>query len=190
MDKLRMPLSTVPAKGLPVNVTVTEEDLRPDGAKELSVEPVTVSGVLAPADTDYLFRGDISVEYRHTCDRCLEEAKIPSKVEVTWFFTPRDGSEELSDADEDMEILEDDERPMTYENGELDLAPHVWEEIVLTAPSKFLCREDCAGLCPRCGTNLNREQCGCPPEEEEKLGNQGLKGLANLFPNLKKDSEQ
>jgi uncharacterized protein len=79
---------------------------------------------------------------------------------------------------------------MTYENGEVDLAPHVWEEIVLTAPSKFLCREDCAGLCPRCGTNLNREQCGCPPEEEKILGNQGLQGLADLFPNLKKGSEQ
>jgi len=180
----------LPERGLAVNVTVSEEDLRPEGARELSVEPVSIAGILAAADNDYLFRGDISVEYRHTCDRCLEEARIPSKVDVTWFFTPRDGSEELSDSEEDMVEWEDVERPMTYENGEVDLAPHVWEEIVLTAPSKFLCREDCAGLCPRCGANLNREQCGCPPEEERKLGNQGLQGLADIFPNLKKGSEQ
>jgi uncharacterized protein len=189
VDKLKLTLSALPEKGLTVSAVASEEELRPEGARELNVGPVTVNGVLAEADTDYLFRGDISGEYRHACDRCLEEARVPFTVDVTWLFVPSEGSEELSESDEDFEDVEDEELPMTYENGEIDLAPHVWEEIVLAAPSKYLCREDCAGLCARCGANLNREQCSCPPDEGGKLGNKGLQGLADLFPDLKKGSE-
>jgi uncharacterized protein len=176
--------------GLPVNVTVSEDRLRPEGARELSVSPVTVTGVLTEADNDYIFRGDLSGEFRHACDRCLEEAKVPFKIDLLWVFTPPEGFEELSDAEEDMEEWEDADRPMTYENGEINLAPYVWEELVLAVPSKFLCREDCAGLCLRCGANLNRDKCECPPEEGDTLGNKALQGLADLFPNLKKGSEQ
>ncbi|RKX30915.1 MAG: DUF177 domain-containing protein, partial [Verrucomicrobia bacterium] len=41
------------------------------------------------------------------------------------------------------------------------------EALVLRIPIYPLCREDCRGLCPRCGANLNREQCTCAPEEAE-----------------------
>ena len=47
----------------------------------------------------------------------------------------------------------------------LDLAPQVWESVLLLLPSKVLCREDCAGLCPRCGADLNEGPCSCEGEE-------------------------
>lgn len=191
MDKLKFPLSTLPGRGLFVDVVVTEDDLRPEGARDLSIGPVTVKGQLTEVDGHYLFRGDIEGEYRHMCDRCLGEAEVPFDVDVLWAFEPGEPSEELSEEAEDLEEEVDRDRSRAFQGDELDLAPHVWEEIVLAAPSKFLCREDCAGLCPRCGSNLNRERCSCPTEETGQFGNKGLQGLADLFPNLesKQDSE-
>ncbi|HQP29583.1 MAG TPA: DUF177 domain-containing protein, partial [Syntrophales bacterium] len=46
----------------------------------------------------------------------------------------------------------------------LDLDPIVYEQILLQIPLKILCREDCRGLCPHCGANLNDGPCRCPEE--------------------------
>ncbi|MCX5757894.1 MAG: DUF177 domain-containing protein [Candidatus Hydrogenedentes bacterium] len=72
-----------------------------------------------------------------------------------------------------------------FTGDEIDLAPAVWEEVVLAAPTKFLCRPDCAGLCPHCGANWNRGTCNC--HETEELDRKGLAGLADLLPKLKPD---
>jgi uncharacterized protein len=66
----------------------------------------------------------------------------------------------------------------------------VWEEIVLNAPSKYLCKEECEGLCPRCGANLNREACRCSHEDEGPQPHGGLAKLADLFPDLKKNESE
>jgi hypothetical protein len=73
-----------------------------------------------------------------------------------------------------------------YEGDEIDLGPNAWEELVLAEPAKSLCREDCAGLCPHCGTNLNCESCTCPkPVEEDPVLNKGLVELGELCPELR-----
>jgi uncharacterized protein len=51
---------------------------------------------------------------------------------------------------------------------EVDLAPYVHEAIVLSAPMVVVCREDCRGLCPSCGVNLNRETCTCRPNADPR----------------------
>jgi uncharacterized protein len=51
-----------------------------------------------------------------------------------------------------------------YEREEVDLAPLVRETMILALPTKPLCREDCRGLCPRCGANRNGGECGCRQE--------------------------
>jgi len=48
---------------------------------------------------------------------------------------------------------------------EVDVTPALREALVLRIPIYLLCREDCRGLCSRCGANLNRERCTCAPEE-------------------------
>src|SRR5262249_1693731 len=49
-----------------------------------------------------------------------------------------------------------------YRGGEIDLSGFVHELICLALPVKPLCREECAGLCPRCGVDRNAGACGCP----------------------------
>ena len=50
-------------------------------------------------------------------------------------------------------------------DGKVELDELLREDVLLDLPGKFLCREDCKGLCPRCGKNLNQGDCGCPKQE-------------------------
>ena len=57
-----------------------------------------------------------------------------------------------------------------YEGETVDCDPLIYEQIVLQIPMKALCREDCRGLCPRCGANLNLSSCSCPDRDvDERL---------------------
>ena len=66
-----------------------------------------------------------------------------------------------------------------YEGDRLDLGEVIREQVLLGLPLKPLCREDCQGLCPRCGKNRNAGPCGCTPEEE--AGDARLEPLRKLF---------
>ena len=53
------------------------------------------------------------------------------------------------------------------ENGQLDLGPMVRENVLLGAPDAPLCRDDCPGLCPICGTDLQLGPCDCDRTERD-----------------------
>ncbi len=59
------------------------------------------------------------------------------------------------------------EEPLTYRNDRLDLSFPSWEALALEVPMKPVCREECRGLCPVCGTNLNKNTCGCEAQRAD-----------------------
>ena len=67
--------------------------------------------------------------------------------------------------------LQDEENPDYYllEGDELDLDDVLESSFILNTDTLFLCREDCKGLCPRCGADLNDGPCGCKPEKDPRL---------------------
>ena len=67
----------------------------------------------------------------------------------------------------EREIEEDDLTTAFYENEEIDLGHLMREQFCLSLPMKPLCQQDCRGLCPVCGTNLNRSGCDCKREWED-----------------------
>jgi uncharacterized protein len=85
------------------------------------------------------------------CDRCLE----PVVTEISYDI----------DSDVDMKEsskLEEDEEEKDFIDGyNLDVDKLVFGEVILLIPSKTLCRQDCKGLCLKCGANLNDGECGC-----------------------------
>jgi uncharacterized protein len=176
-------------------VSLPGDSLRPKGASEYSLGTVSVTGAVSRVDSEYLFEGTISGDYLQPCDRCLAEAKVPFRLEVHWLFEAAEVVRETrgeSDAADGQEIeidsaADDDDHVQFYEGDELDLAAPVWEEINLTAPSKFLCTEECEGLCSKCGANLNQGPCGC--DTQSKTGGLGLSALADLFPDLPESEE-
>ena len=63
---------------------------------------------------------------------------------------------------------------------ELDLRPTIREELILSAPAYLLCREDCRGLCPGCGQDLNLGSCTCPSSRDPRWG--ALDALRDRLP--------
>ncbi len=100
-----------------------------------------------------LCMGSVEAELIGTCDRCLEEARLNLTGEVDAIFAD-DPDAFSEDLDSDVEVL-----PIVEDA--IDLAPVVRAAIAVEIPFKVLCREDCKGLCPHCGANLNEGDCGC-----------------------------
>jgi uncharacterized protein len=86
------------------------------------------------------------------CGRCLEEARAPIAVDTREFVA--DGRPADAPFDEDLDSQYVDE-------GVLDVATWARDAVAEAVPATLLCRPDCAGLCPHCGTNLNEGSCGC-----------------------------
>ena len=83
-----------------------------------------------------------------TCDRCAEDIKPEFTVDVEHGLVAS-----LNHEDNDDYIL--------VEDMKLDIEQLTLEDIYLALPGKFLCKEDCKGLCSQCGANLNESSCNC-----------------------------
>lgn len=114
---------------------------------------VTKSG-----DTIYI-RGTLGVRLCMDCSRCLEPADLTVGGDFTYTLVP-----EQMETRDDLELCAEDLEIVGYKGDFIDLAPMICEQIVLMAPMKVLCVQDCKGLCPRCGANRNVETCNCPTE--------------------------
>jgi uncharacterized protein len=66
---------------------------------------------------------------------------------------------------EDEEEAEGEVYPLPARGDEVDLTDAVREQVLLRVPQYVLCREDCRGLCPKCGADLNAAPCDCAPDE-------------------------
>ena len=98
-----------------------------------------------------------SCTMRFLCDRCAAQTERTLHVPMEHILV----SELQSEDDADRYILVPD--------GKLDLYQLTLEDIFLSLPSKLLCREDCKGICPTCGKNLNEGPCGCKKEIDPRL---------------------
>jgi uncharacterized protein len=184
---LRIALSALERGEHEVDVTVPEVDLRPEGSKRLDIGETRIRGKMNALEPRYVFIGSLTGAYLRQCDRCLEKTEVPFTFEVIWSFEQGPASEfvETVSENDDEDFVNDESDTVLFDGSEIDLARQTWEELVLSAPSKTLCNENCAGLCPQCGANLNEGPCACGSEKPPaEFGNSGFSGLANLFPDL------
>lgn len=196
MNKLVIPLSAISDSGVKIDAELDAEAVSRgvrngksgEAYNGFSLGAVRVSGQVTAIDSEYLFRGTLSGEYTRPCDRCLRTASQAYAIDVTWFFEAGMVDDTI-DPDEIYETTEEDagEPVRCFSGTEIDLTEHVREEILLTAPSKFLCEEECKGLCPQCGANLNEGQCACATDRAQ--GHPGFSNLADLFPELRPTKE-
>ena len=95
-------------------------------------------------------RGNVKLKFQASCDRCLTD--VPVELELKF---DRLVSSPGMDEDEDI----DDKSFM--EGYQLNVETFVYNEVISNWPAKILCKEDCKGICPKCGQNLNMGDCGC-----------------------------
>jgi len=145
-------------------VGVKEEE---DFSFERSFDVPTLEGKFAPGEfvikahvkkvgTKFYVEISIAGTVRAECHRCLDEFDMRLEAGVTMIFYRGTRGEIEPDKLEEDYILIPDEGELHY-----DIFPRVKEAVVLEIPIKILCSEDCKGLCPVCGANLNHEQCSC-----------------------------
>ena len=100
--------------------------------------------------------GDVTVQI--PCDRCLQEVDVPFHFEIEKVIPLTASTEQTEDDDDETASYIDEERV-------LDVDRLIFNEILVNWPAKILCRPDCKGICPKCGTNLNLATCDCEQGE-------------------------
>lgn len=131
-----------PGEGRRIECDVEVDDIA-FGGQTYALDPRTVHVILdisRMSGEGYALRLRTSSTLRGACMRCLDDAALPVEVDAREVDQPG-GGEELSS-------------PYVHDES-LDVAGWTRDAIVLALPAQVLCREDCAGLCPVCGENLN-----------------------------------
>jgi len=102
-----------------------------------------------------LVKGRLEGDIRQKCSRCLSDFESPVTTGFAVMF--RDAAL-ISDEDRQSDYY-------SYSNNEIDLYPYLRETLILEAPVKPVCSDECMGLCPVCGKNRNIEKCSCEIKE-------------------------
>jgi uncharacterized protein len=116
--------------------------------------------------------GSVRATLRLACGRCLELYPLPVDCQFDLHYLPQTANI----GEGEVEVADDDLHAAFYRGEAIHLGDLVREQFYLSLPMKPLCQPDCCGLCPQCGTNLNRGTCACATRwEDPRLA--GLRAL-------------
>lgn len=137
--------------------------LPPDDPFELALRrPVNVDLEIQKGADHIRIQGSIKGDLQAACHRCLKPISLPLDETVDVFLL----EEQKAPREEETE-LEEDEMDYEFFDGEvIEVDELIAEQIFLALPFKILCSENCRGICPRCGVNLNDEPCRCEKKKE------------------------
>ncbi|TLM67877.1 MAG: DUF177 domain-containing protein [Deltaproteobacteria bacterium] len=93
------------------------------------------------------------------CSRCLQPVEQKIDLQVTLSFSRQSPLQPSSGGD--VELTEDEVGLIPFDGDVIDLRPALEQELLMALPQHPLCAEECAGLCPVCGADLNRDPCQC-----------------------------
>jgi len=137
----------------------SQPDLEEESAR--ITKPVRAVGRLRKGIAQTDVEGRISGEVEAECTRCLQSLTHRLDVPLKATFI----TEENYTSEKEAELRSDDLDVSIYDGEKIDLTDLVREQILLDLPTQILCKEDCKGLCQKCGANLNEVNCNC---EENK----------------------
>ena len=133
------------------------EDLKFQHEDAFLEEPVSTDFILTHKEKDLRVEGIVRTAIRYQCSRCLKPCTHALDASFTLFYLPQAEWKK----DEEVELKYEDMVIGYYDGIRLDVDLMVLEQIELALPMKFICREDCRGLCPSCGADLNEGSCSC-----------------------------
>lgn len=113
------------------------------------IDPVSFIGKITNIGESFEVEGQIKTTIKTSCYRCLEDAIYNVDVNFIEEYTNKN--------------VQDDDK-IIFKDDFIELNEYVLGSILLNLPMKMLCRPDCKGLCPVCGTNLNFNVCQCEVE--------------------------
>ena len=111
-------------------------------------EPIKISGTVKNKYSGIEFYAKVNAHCKSTCDRCLKPVEFELDTEISSFI--------------DLDSDEESDSPIEIKSGRfIELDDALLESLLFAYPQKILCKEDCKGLCPKCGADLNEAPCKC-----------------------------
>lgn len=155
---MRLVVSDIPEAGLEQVLEIPVK-LNDNAAPDIAHVSLTIFRIKKKV----FIEGSIKMDASLQCGRCLNEYSRPLDLTFREEYNPleeisREDAHELSGAELDVGF---------YRNDEIDLEEAAKEQILLAVPMKPLCKGDCAGICSRCGRNLNAGTCECKIKEAD-----------------------
>lgn len=120
-------------------------------------QTVAVYATLEKTNRQLYLHAEVKTGGIFTCDRCLDDFR--REVICTFSIVY------VSDDRTDVELEGEDVQVISPDTNLLDIGEDVRQYVILVLPQKLLCKDECAGLCPSCGRNLNKGSCECVREE-------------------------
>lgn len=109
------------------------------------LQPVKVSGTVTNVKGSFEVCAKCGTRLVMSCSRCLEPVEVEAQFDLDEIYSNTGNEEEAE----------------TFAGEALDLTSAIKRNLLLNLPMKVICKEDCKGLCPICGSNLNQGDCGC-----------------------------
>ena len=163
-------LTEIPDSGLSLACEVHPDELELGPDEGRSQGELSLSVEIAKTGTGLSVTGVLAGTFLRQCVRCLTEyeddVSLPFLVEYRPADVPARGRQK-SPGVEARDLPEEEGEVYLLDGDRLELAGMLREQIILATPMQPRCREECQGLCPVCGQNLNERQCGCPSEGRE-----------------------
>jgi uncharacterized protein len=158
-------------KGLPMRDALGAPDPDPEAGAGTAILDLYADGAHAFAQGTFI--GHLVV----ACSRCINPVRLPidEKLHVTFMPPGEMPAEDDAASEEGPEVREEDLDVFAFDGERVDLEPLFREQFVLAIPFAPLCKEDCKGLCPQCGIDLNTGTCTCEKPIDPRLA--ALKGL-------------
>ena len=133
--------------------TLDETDYIVGGAAFTLPEGIVYDLLLTNTGEAILLTGTVKAKAQTECDRCLAPVTFDVAGEVEGYY--------LLEQSEDVEGYERDEFEVISSDGSFDIAPAIQAALVYATPFVIVCKDDCKGLCPHCGADLNEGPCSC-----------------------------
>lgn len=159
-NSLKINVVTIPEEGLSFALSEDgkwfKECFQDIDHLEFNLRKVDVKCQITKASSTIFIKGNLSTLLGICCSRCLESVDLSASGDFVYTLVP-----EKPETKEDLELQAQELEISYYQGDFIDLAPIVCEQIILQIPIKPLCSEECKGLCPHCGINLNVASCNC-----------------------------
>ncbi|MEX1139794.1 MAG: DUF177 domain-containing protein [Bacteroidota bacterium] len=157
MSSLRINISKLSEGEHRYSLSTEPPDIGLDDRFDRNVE---VEVLVEKANRQFLLYAETRTHGKFVCDRCLEE--FPQERESEYSVVYMQSGDPPDDLQQGHEIIY-----LPQDVNIIDLGEDVRQYLILSLPLKMLCKDDCAGLCPVCGTNRNTKPCSCTVDETD-----------------------
>jgi len=158
LKELRIPIAQIPPTGTEIRIQTKFPEPGADQTR-FFVRPIDVQCRITVLGQEYWIELLAETDGEFECDRCCAAFTRRIRGQVKTLYTRekvKSGALDRSDI-----------RVIPAGANELNLSADLIDILLLALPAKILCREDCAGLCPVCGADLNSTSCGCGGREPD-----------------------